>query len=147
MGEPALQLLSTEAALGEAAAKQTARLIVIEGGKSAALATGELAVSEGVASTALRGAGVVAGGTAAAAGAFLVGLLWPSILADGTLKQRATLSVSTSPAAVPQANEKVIQECPGTQSLRHPLILRAGRQALSGPSDAISRVHRALLGG
>ncbi|WP_224250075.1 hypothetical protein [Hyalangium gracile] len=116
MGEPALQLLSTEAAVGEAAAKQTTRLIVIEGGKRAALATGEVAVSEGAVSAAARGAGLVLGSTAATVGAFLLALLWPSSLADGTLKQQPTQDANTASSAVPQANEKVIQECPGNKN-------------------------------
>ncbi len=117
MGEPALQLLSAEAAAGEAAAKQTTRLIVIEGGKRAALTTGQAVATEGAVSTVGRIALLALGSTAAAAGAFLLALLWPSSLGDGTLKQQPKPAESAAtPSAIPKRNEETIQRCPESKN-------------------------------
>jgi len=115
MGQPALQLLPAETATAEAAAKQATRLILIEGGKNAALATGEAAASEGLLSALGRSAvGGVLGTAAAPVIAFLTVLFWPTTLGDGTLKQPPSnqASSATTPAAVPQSNLEPVQKCP-----------------------------------
>jgi hypothetical protein len=104
MGAPALAP-ATEVAAQEAA-KQTTRLVVIEGGKAAAKQTAARAGAAEVAGLAARGA---AGATLAAIGAFLLILLYPSKLADGTLPKNA-------PKTFPDTPPEPVQLCPLQQA-------------------------------
>lgn len=104
MGDPLLQLGPVEEAVAEQAAKQTAKLVVIEGGKRAAAGAGEALAAE----TAAAGVGAT---LLAVAGALLV-LLWPSPIASELPVPRPTAGPSTLPPPVPQSDPKTVEECP-----------------------------------
>src|SRR5678810_352800 len=104
MGEPALELAPAEELAAEEAAKQTTRLVLIEGGKGAAAGTGEVIAGETVAEGLLAGAGAVA----LAVGAFFLVLLWPSEIAP-----EPRMGPPPKPAPVPAPNpQPLTQPCP-----------------------------------
>jgi len=77
MGEPALQLEPAEEVVAEQAGEQTAKFVVIEGGKDAAVGAGEELAGQSAARGLLAGAGA----ELAAIGGVLLILLWPSPIA------------------------------------------------------------------
>jgi hypothetical protein len=111
MADPALQLAPAEEALGEAAAQQTARLIVIEGGKGTAAAAEGTAGEELIAG--LADAVLTTGAAVAAA---LLVLLWPSSIGPEPEFPRNTTTQGDSgqhPVAPPvQETQTMVAECP-----------------------------------
>lgn len=105
MGDPALQLGPAEEVAAEQAAQQTTRLVVIEGGKSAAAGAGETVAGETAAEGLLAGAGA----TLAAIGVALLILLWPSDIAP---EPRISPPATAGPAPVPVPDPPPVTECP-----------------------------------
>jgi len=104
MGEPAVELAPAEEFAAEEAAKQTTRLVLIEGGKGAAAEAGEVAAGETVGEGLLAGAGA----TAMAVGAFFLVLLWPSEIAP-----EPSMGPRPRPSPIPAPNPTpVVQPCP-----------------------------------
>ena len=124
MAEPALQLLPAEEAAAEAAATQTAKLVVIEGGQSAAAeAAGAEVAVEGF----LAGAGVVAAGIAAA----LLVLLWPSQIAP-----EPTTASRSKPQSTPTPSPaSPVEECSSRKTCE---------EMVAEIQDAIDRDKRAF---
>jgi hypothetical protein len=107
MAEPALE--SSEEVAAEEAAEQTARLVVIEGGKSAAAGATEAGATEVAGEGFLAGAGVAA----AAIAAFFLVLLWPSEIAP---EPSMATSSGPAPPPVPVPNPpNATQSCPQSQ--------------------------------
>jgi hypothetical protein len=112
MGEPALNLAPAEEATGEAAAQQTTKLVLIEGGKDAAAAEGG-----GEAAGLLATLGEIAA-VASIAAIALVALLWPTDIApDPPMPQAGPDPPAPDPAPppVPQQNPEPKQDCPETK--------------------------------
>jgi len=106
MGEPALKLLPAEELAAEEAAKQSTRLLLIEGGEGAAAGTGEMIAGETVGEGLLAGAGAIA----LAVGAFFLVLLWPSEIAPDP---KPRMGPPPKPAPVPIPNpQPLTQPCP-----------------------------------
>jgi hypothetical protein len=104
MAEPALELAPAEEVAAEETAKQTTRLVLIEGGEGTAAGTGELVAGETLGEGILAGVGA----TALAIGAFFLVLLWPSEIGP-----EPSMGPRPKPVPVPApAPRPVIQPCP-----------------------------------
>ena len=120
MGDPALNLLPEEEVLAEEAGQQTTQLVLIEGGKDAAVG-GEVVAGETAGESILAGLGTAGAATMA----FLLVLLWPSKIApDPPMDPPKGSTVpnpnpSAVPAPKPQATTMPCNKpdpCPGLLS-------------------------------
>lgn len=111
MGEPALVLEP----LGEAAARQATRFVVIEGGKSAAVGATATEVAVGAEATAAGASSSVLGTVLLPVLVFLAILLYPSSIGPEPDLNHPRPEPQPPPAPAPNA----VQECPQAEKLKH----------------------------